>query len=85
MEYASWNELKNKRLKLVRGISFDEIIRQKVVAVEDHPKIENQKILLYEYKMYIWAVPYVEHEKGIFLKTIYPSRKHTKKYLKKGL
>ena len=32
---------------------------------------------------YAYLVPFVEDEKEIFLKTIIPSRKATKKYLKK--
>lgn len=31
---------------------------------------------------YIYAVPFVEEEKYIFLKTIYPSAKYTRKLLK---
>ncbi|MFN5609857.1 MAG: toxin, partial [Pseudanabaena sp.] len=30
---------------------------------------------------YVYLVPFVETEEGIFLKTIIPSRKATKKYL----
>jgi hypothetical protein len=33
---------------------------------------------------YAFVVPYVESEDGIFLKTVFPSRKHTAIYLAKG-
>ena len=33
---------------------------------------------------YVYLVPYVESENGIFLKTIIPSRKATKHYLGEG-
>jgi len=32
---------------------------------------------------YVWAVPYIEQQDKLFLKTIYPSRAATKKYLEK--
>ena len=35
--------------------------------------------MLFEYKRYIWIIPYVIEKNGdIFLKTLYPSRKYTK-------
>ena len=37
--------------------------------------------MLFEYKRYIWIVPYVINKSGdIFLKTLFPSRKYTKMY-----
>jgi hypothetical protein len=44
----------------------------------DYP---NQRILIIKINNYAFLVPYVETEKEIFLKTIIPSRKATKKYL----
>jgi hypothetical protein len=35
-----------------------------------------------EYKRQVWVIPYVEGKGFYFLKTAFPSRKHTKKYLK---
>ena len=74
-EHTNWNKLKSKRLKKTRGVSFEEIIKAKLVAVLKHPIQGNQNILVYDYKEYIWAVPCVIEENKIFLKTIYPSRK----------
>ena len=79
MEF-SWNSLKSERLKLTRGVSFKEILRHKIVDTIQHPRIENQRIFLINYKNYIWAVPYIRTENQYFLKTIYPSRKYTKIY-----
>jgi len=83
---------KNELLKKDRGISFNDV----VLAVEtgnllddiEHPNKErypNQDIFIIfiMIKNYVYLVPYVETEKEIFLKTIIPSRKMTKKY-KKG-
>jgi len=38
--------------------------------------------MLFEYKGYIWVVPFVKANGEIFLKTLYPSRKYTKIYRK---
>lgn len=32
---------------------------------------------------YAWVVPYVRRDDKIFLKTAFPSRKYTKKYMEK--
>jgi len=73
-----WNALKNIRLKLTRHVSFQEIIHAKLLGLTDHPNRNDQRILICEYKGYVWVVPFVSEEKGIFLKTIYPSRKFKK-------
>lgn len=76
-----WNLLKNNRLKKTRGASFEDILRGKLIAVKKHAKKENQNLMLFEYKNYIWVVPYIIDENGdIFLKTLFPSRKYTKIY-----
>jgi len=42
-------------------------------------KLDSEQII--EYKNYVYLVPFIENKKEIFLKTIIPSRKATKKYL----
>ncbi|MDD3906238.1 MAG: toxin [Candidatus Omnitrophica bacterium] len=83
MKTIKWNALKSERLKRTRGVSFEEIIASKLIDIRKHPSRENQKILIYQHKSYLWAVPYVIEGDVIFLKTIYPSRKLMKIY-KKG-
>ena len=83
MKEVSWNALKSERLKKTRGVSFEEIVASKPVDILKHPKRDDQKILVYAYKGYIWAVPFVMQGDVIFLKTIYPSRKLTKIYKSK--
>ena len=80
MKEIKWSLLKNERLKRTRGVSFEEIINSKFLAAKKHPKKEHQNIMLFEYKKYIWVVPYVEEQDHIFLKTLFPSRKYTKIY-----
>jgi len=83
MKDIRWSQLKSERLKRTRGVSFEEIIASKLIDIRKHPHNENQKILVYQYKGYLWAVPYIIEGKKIFLKTIYPSRRLMKLY-KKG-
>ena len=90
MKYFTWNNLKNEQLKEDRNISFEMIIylieSGNVLDIIKHPnqeKYANQSIFIVEYNDYAYLVPFVEDEKEIFLKTIIPSRKATKKYLRK--
>lgn len=82
MKEISWSQLKSDRLKKTRGVSFEEIIGQKLIAIKEHPAKENQCIMLFEYKGYVWIVPFVEDKDHIFLKTLYASRKYTKLFRK---
>jgi hypothetical protein len=45
-------------------------------------KYPNQMIIIIDIDGYVYFVPFVLCEKGFFLKTIIPSRKLTKKYLR---
>lgn len=84
-----FDEEKNKKLKLERGIGFEEIIsilrdglELDVISHHNKNKYSNQKIFVIEKNRYVYAVPYVESsDKQIFLKTIFPNRKLRKKYL----
>ncbi len=80
MKEIRWNALKSERLKRTRGVSFEEIIASKRIDIRKQPIRQDQKIFVYEYKGYLWAVPYVIEGDVIFLKTIYPSRKLMKIY-----
>ena len=82
---------KNELLKKERGIGFEDVILslENGDLLDDisHPnkeKYPNQDIfiLFIRIKDYVSLVPYVETDDEIFLKTIIPSRKMNKKYLK---
>lgn len=50
-----------------------------------HPNPEqypSQRILVVEVNQYVYLVPYVEDDEYLFLKTIIPSRKATRDYLR---
>jgi uncharacterized DUF497 family protein len=85
MKNVQWDQLKSERLKKVRGVSFEEILAARLIDTIEHPSRPEQRIMLIEYKNYVWLVPYVWKDGISFLKTLYPSRKYTKICLKKGL
>ncbi len=83
---------KNEWLKKKRNIDFEKIKRalsnKRLVEVINHPnnkKYPNQRIFLMRIRKYIYAVPFIEEEAYIFLKTIYPSQKYTRQRLDKKL
>jgi len=89
MKLINWNTEKNELLKNTRKISFEEIViainNDNIIDTVLHPnqeKYPNQKMYLISINDYIHVVPFVENENEIFLKTIIPSRKQTKKYKK---
>ena len=88
MKPFRWDPEKNERLKVARGISFEEI----VLAVEEgglkdvlvHPnqrRYPGQVVLVVSYREYVYLVPSVEEDAYCFLKTIIPSRKATRDYM----
>ena len=88
MKYFDWDEEKNTRLRSERKIGFEDVQQAieggKLLDTVDHPnkiKYPNQKMFVVEINNYIYLVPFVEDEEKVFLKTIFPSRKATKKYL----
>ena len=88
MEFYSWNPAKNEQLKNERGICFEDIVLRintgHALGIVEHPnqkRYPNQMILLINVDGYVYVVPFIIQENGIFLKTIFPSRKYTKKYL----
>lgn len=71
-------------------ISFEEVLAsiESSYLLDDyiHPnqtKYSNQRLMIVKIKDYCYFIPYVETEAEMFLKTIIPSRKATKKYLDK--
>ena len=89
MKYYDWNDDKNDLLKKSRCVSFEQVVLAIVsgdlVDRVRHPnpeKYPNQRIFFVKIEDYIYSVPYVEDDEKIFLKTVIPNRKATKKYLK---
>lgn len=82
MKAIRWDPAKNIELQKTRHISFELLLNARFIGLEDHRKKEYQKLMLFEYNHYVWVVPFVEDKDHFFLKTAFPSRKHTKQYLK---
>lgn len=89
MKVFNWNSEKNRQLIEERGRSFegtvfhienggllDDICRPNAL---EYP---HQKIFIVAIDDYAYLVPYVETEAEIFLKTVIPSRKFTRLYLR---
>ncbi len=88
MKYYDWNDEKNELLKRLRGVSFEQVVLAIVsgdlIDRVKHPnpeKYPNQRVFLVKIEDYIYSVPYVEDDEKMFLKTIIPNSKATKKYL----
>ncbi|MBI4079368.1 MAG: toxin [Candidatus Levybacteria bacterium] len=87
-----FSEEKNLLLKETRELCFEDALK----AIEEKKilddlkssskKYPHQRILVIKREEYTYAVPYVidKKRKVIFLKTVYPSRVLTDKYLKGG-
>lgn len=91
MAYSiTFSEEKNQLLQATRLICFEDIIlaikNGKLLADIEHPsqKFKHQYMYIVRVEEYVCAVPCIinDEKKEIFLKTIYPSRVLTKKYLK---
>ena len=84
MKELRWSFEKNEQLKKERGVSFEGLVDARFIGIEKHLSKPHQRLMVFELRGYAWVVPYVESESAYFLKTAFPSRKHTKKYLKGG-
>jgi len=88
VENFEWNDDKNEKMKEERGISFEmavkAILNSNLVKIEKNPskKHLNQLMYIININNYCYLVPFVREKDKIFLKTIIPSRKATKKYIK---
>ncbi|HJD55553.1 MAG TPA: toxin [Rickettsia endosymbiont of Pyrocoelia pectoralis] len=86
--YFEFNQDKNVVLFKERGITFEQVIalieQDHVLDSIDHPnqiKYPNQKMYIVDIDGYCYVVPHIIQEDKIFLKTVIPSKKATKKYL----
>ena len=89
MSDFDWNDEKNEFLKSARGVSFEEVVFHiqngdvlDVIKQPNAARYPNQNIIVLNIEGYVYLVPYVKEQGVRFLKTIIPSRKATKEYLK---
>jgi len=86
-----FDQSKNLRLLHERGITFEQVIALieagEVIDVLENPNQDTypgQWIYVVNVDGYCYLVPFVQKEGILFLKTIIPSRKATRNYLKGG-
>jgi uncharacterized DUF497 family protein len=89
MPQFDWNEEKNRTLKQERGVGFEDVVTAihddrlidvEIIVSKEH---KGQSTYIVEIERYAYVVPFVNDEQRgiIFLKTIFPSRKRTKKFI----
>jgi uncharacterized DUF497 family protein len=88
MRSFDWDVEKNDWLRQVRGLTFEDVVFHiqagDLLDVLEHPnpdRYPGQRIFVVNIEEYACLVPFVESEDTVFLKTIIPSRKMTKRYL----
>ena len=88
MNSFSWDPQKNEWLKENRHISFERVValicEGEVLDIVQHPnrlKYPAQKMFILNIEEYAYLVPFIETQEHLFLKSIIPSRKATKRYL----
>lgn len=81
--------MKNEKLKRERNVSFEDVIfhiaRGDLLDVLEHPnkeRYQRQKMFVVRIDDYVYLAPFLENGDDVFLKTIIPSRKAMRDYLK---
>jgi uncharacterized DUF497 family protein len=89
MKLFDWSDEKNAWLLAERNVTFEEVVfwimRGGLLDILEHTnkeKYPNQRVFIVNMEDYAYIVPFVEDGDRVFLKTIIPSRKMTRKYLK---
>ena len=86
-----WEDKKNQKLKRERNVGFEAVVTaiQEGDVVDDYPhpnrkKYAHQRLMVVIIDAYAYLVPYIDKRGTLVLKTVIPSRKATKRYIKKG-
>jgi hypothetical protein len=83
-----WSDEKNFLLKQTRNICFEDVVLSihngKILDFVKNPSVNHsdQYCMIVDIGNYAYVVPFVKNGENVFLKTVYPSRKMTKKYFK---
>ena len=84
----SWGKDKNDMLKERYGLGFETVVAAldegKLLFNRQHPnrdRYPDQRQMVIEIDGYAWVVPYIETNEGIFLKTMFPSRRATHEFM----
>ena len=86
-----WSAEKDARLRAIHGVGFADVVealeQDGFLSYRAHPntgKYPHQVQVVVAIRGYAYVVPAVTEPGGLFLKTLYPSRKATAEYLGKG-
>jgi uncharacterized DUF497 family protein len=89
MKTINWDSNKSLALKESRGICFEDVVfhieKGDILDDYEHPNQQQyagQRIMVVGIDEYAYLVPYIETDEEVFLKTIIPSRKATKRYIR---
>lgn len=89
MKAFNWSADKNRLLIEQCGVSFEEVVSAiahgALLDVLEHPNPKaypNQRLFVVRIRGYAYLAPFLESDDEIFLKTIIPSRKATRTYLR---
>ncbi len=89
MKPFRWSAAKDDQLRAERGISFAVVVAAiglggllDVLAHPNRAKYPDQRVFVVAIDGYAYLVPFVEEEEYVFLKTVIPSRKATRDYLR---
>ena len=89
MKRFAWKIEKNRQLSSERDVTFEEVVfyieRGGILDILEHPnqdRYPGQRIFVININDYAYLVPFVETEDEVYLKTIIPSRKATRDYLR---
>ena len=91
MKLFAWDPAKNELLIRDRGVSFEVVVASIEsgglldIIENPSPQYQHQEMFVVRVEDYVYLVPFVEDITRIFLKTIIPSRKLTKRYLLGGI
>ncbi len=68
------------------GVGFEECVAaiedKRVLDIVENENYPGQKMYVLEINDYAYVVPFVESKDEVFLKTVFPSRKFAKRYLR---
>ena len=86
-----WDARKNAKLRRDRGVTFEDVVRAmsdgRVLRIMEHSyqrRYRGQRLMVIDLGGYAYLVPFSESDGDIILKTVIPSRKATREYLKGG-
>lgn len=89
MPEYTWDDAKNEQLKRERGVSFEDVVYHinhgGLLADILHPNQERhpaQRLYVVRIKDYAYLVPFYRDGDVESLRTVYPSRKYTRAYIR---